>query len=178
MFIWFQGVNIPSRYFYFSQIAIYILKIHLSTWNFDYMIPKGISHTLVQNPTYEFQKRNISSFQENISSIQNYQGLSFLPVTFTGLADLFPQLESWHEQLCGDYLYLTLIVQWQNTCISCRGYWVQILGVNFTIFSWWHLWGPWFKSGFHNSFWDYLVPDRISWMTLEIYKWNWGTSFG
>jgi hypothetical protein len=56
------------------------------------MIPKGISLTSVQNPTYEFQKRNISSIQEIISSIQNYQGLSFLPVTFTGLADLFPQL--------------------------------------------------------------------------------------
>jgi hypothetical protein len=53
------------------------------------MIPKGISHTSVQNPTYEFQKRNISSIQEIISSIQNYQGLSFLPVTFPGLADLF-----------------------------------------------------------------------------------------
>jgi hypothetical protein len=58
------------------------------------MIPKGISHTLVQNPTYEFQKRNISSIQKNISSIKNYQGLSFLPVTFTDLADLFPQLGS------------------------------------------------------------------------------------
>jgi hypothetical protein len=65
------------------------------------MIPKGISHTLVQNPTYEFQKRNISSFQEIISFVQNYQGLSFLPVTFTGLADLFPQLGSLHGQLCG-----------------------------------------------------------------------------
>jgi hypothetical protein len=53
------------------------------------MIPKGISHTLVQNPTYEVQKRNISSIQEIIISIQNYQGLSFLPVTFTGLADRF-----------------------------------------------------------------------------------------
>jgi hypothetical protein len=65
------------------------------------MIPKEISHTSVQNPTNEFQKRNISSIQENISSIQenissiqNYQGLSFLPVTFSGLADLFPQLGS------------------------------------------------------------------------------------
>jgi hypothetical protein len=58
------------------------------------MIPKGISNTLVQNPTYEFQKRNISFIQEIISSIQNYQGLSFLPVTFTGLADWFPQLVS------------------------------------------------------------------------------------
>jgi hypothetical protein len=58
------------------------------------MIPKGISHTSVQNPTYKFKKRNINSIQENISSNQNYQGLSFLPVTLTGLADLFPQLES------------------------------------------------------------------------------------
>jgi hypothetical protein len=56
------------------------------------MIPKGISHTSVQMATNEFQKRNISSIQENISSIHNYEGLSFLPVTFTGLADLFPQL--------------------------------------------------------------------------------------
>jgi hypothetical protein len=59
------------------------------------MIPKGISHTSVQNPTYEFQKRNIKSIQDIVSSIQNYQGLSsFLPVTFIGLADLFPQLGS------------------------------------------------------------------------------------
>jgi hypothetical protein len=58
------------------------------------MIPKGISHTSVKNPTDEFQKRNIRSIQEIVSSIQNYQGLSFLPVTFTGLADLFLQLES------------------------------------------------------------------------------------
>jgi hypothetical protein len=56
------------------------------------MIPKGIGHTSAQNPTYEFKKRNISSIQENLSSNQNYQGLSFLPVTFPGLADLFPQL--------------------------------------------------------------------------------------
>jgi hypothetical protein len=58
------------------------------------MIPKGISQTSVQNPTYEFQKINISSIQENISSIRYYQGLSFLSVTFTGLADLFLQLGS------------------------------------------------------------------------------------
>jgi hypothetical protein len=69
------------------------------------MIPKGISHNSVQNPANEFQERNISSFQENISSIQNYQGLSFLPVTFTGLADLFPTLGSLHGQLCGYILY-------------------------------------------------------------------------
>ena len=70
------------------------------------MIPIGISHTSAQNPTYEFQKRNISSIQENLSSIQNYQGLSFLPVTFPGLADLFPKLGSFffflHGQVCGN----------------------------------------------------------------------------
>jgi hypothetical protein len=65
------------------------------------MIPKGISHTSVQNPTCKFQKRNISSFQENVSFIQNYQGLSFLPVTFPGLADLVTPLGSLHGQLCG-----------------------------------------------------------------------------
>jgi hypothetical protein len=54
------------------------------------MIPKGISYTSVQNLTYEFQKRNIISIQENISYIHSYKGLPFLPVTFTGLADLFP----------------------------------------------------------------------------------------
>jgi hypothetical protein len=132
------------------------------------MILKGINHTSVQNPTYEFQKRNISSIQENVSSIQNYQGMSFLPVTFTGFADLYPQLGSWHEQLCGNIVYQALMVQWQNTCSVCRWpefksrVWCFIL---FT-FSWWHPWEPMFKSGFHNSFWDYVVPDRISWMTF------------
>jgi hypothetical protein len=58
------------------------------------MIPKGISRTSVQNPTNEFQNRDISFIQENISSIQNYQRLSFLPVTFAGLEDLFPTLGS------------------------------------------------------------------------------------
>jgi hypothetical protein len=69
------------------------------------MIPKGFSHTSVQNPTYEFQNKNISSILEIISSLQNYQGLSFFPVTFTGLADLFPQLGSGNGQLCGVFLY-------------------------------------------------------------------------
>jgi hypothetical protein len=73
----------------------------MSTGNLDYMIPKGISHTSVEICTNEFQKRNISSIQENISyiqenisSIHNSQGLSFLPVTFTGLAELLPPLGS------------------------------------------------------------------------------------
>ncbi len=48
---------------------------------------------------------------------------SFLSVTFTGLADLFPQLESLHEQLCGSslHVYLALVVQCQNTFNCCRG---------------------------------------------------------
>ncbi len=71
-----------------------------------------------------------------------------------------------------------LMVQWQNTCMRCRGAWVQIQVVMFTTFSLWHPWEPRFKSGIHNSFWDYVVPDRIPWMTLELYEWNLGTSFG
>jgi hypothetical protein len=53
---------------------------------------------------------------------------------------------------------------------------VQIQGVKF--FSWWLPGEPRFKSGFHNSFWNLVVPDRISWMTLKICKWNLGRSFG
>jgi hypothetical protein len=75
------------------------------------MIPKGISHTSVQNPTYEFQKRNISSIQENLSSIQNYQGLSFLLVTFPGL---YSQLRSGHGQWSALWKHSAsaLMVQW------------------------------------------------------------------
>jgi hypothetical protein len=45
---------------------------------------------------------------------------SFLPVTFNDLGDLFPQLGSSHEQLCGDSWYLALVVQCQNTYKCCR----------------------------------------------------------
>ena len=62
--IWFLGVNISTKYFYFPQIAIYILKIHLSTWNLDYMIPKEISHTSVQNPTMNFKKEILVPFRK------------------------------------------------------------------------------------------------------------------
>jgi hypothetical protein len=66
------------------------------------MIPKGISHTSVQNPTYEFQKEILVPFRKLLVPFRKllvpfrttYQGLSFLPVTFTGLADLFPQMRS------------------------------------------------------------------------------------
>jgi hypothetical protein len=62
--------------------------------------------------------------------------------------------------------------------VLMQGTWVQLQSVKFNIFSWWHPWEPRFKSGSHNSFWDLVVPDRISWMMLEIYKLNLGTSFG
>jgi hypothetical protein len=45
---------------------------------------------------------------------------SFLPVTFIGLADLFPQLGSSHQQLCGNSLHLALVVHCQNTYNCCR----------------------------------------------------------
>jgi hypothetical protein len=92
-----------------KEISISFFRITISAsnpympmiWSYvfllDFLIPFLCGPDLqcsVQNPTYEFQKRNISSIQENISSIQNYQGLSFLPVSFIGLTDLFPQLGS------------------------------------------------------------------------------------
>ncbi len=39
----------------------------------------------------------------------------------SGLADLFPQLGSLHEQLCGNSVYLALMVQSQKTYYWCRG---------------------------------------------------------
>ncbi len=77
-----------------------------------------------------------------------------------------------------DHSASALLVQWQNTCMWCRGAWVKFQVVMFTTFSLWHPWEPRFKSGFHNSFWDYVVPDGIPWMTLELYEWHLGTSFG
>ena len=93
---------------------------------------------------------------------------SFLPVTFTGLADLFPQLGSSHGQLCGDAMYLALVVQCQNIYNWCRGRGVQILGEKFDIFSCWHPWETRFKSDFHSSFWDFIC---------EIWKWGMASSF-
>ena len=58
-----------------------------------------------------------------------------MPVTFTGLADLFPQLGSSHEQLCGDFMYLALKVQCQDTYVFLmQGSYVQIQGVKFNFF--------------------------------------------
>ncbi len=34
-----------------------------------------------------------------------------LPITFIGLADLFPKLGSWHVQICLSNMYLALMVQ-------------------------------------------------------------------
>jgi hypothetical protein len=47
-----------------------------------------------------------------------------------------------------------------------QGAWIQILGVRFKIFSWWHPWEPKFKSGFRNSFWDFIV-------LTEYHEWLW-----
>jgi hypothetical protein len=43
----------------------------------------------------------LETYKENISSIQNYQGL-------------FPELGSCQVQLCTEHNYLTLMVQWQS----------------------------------------------------------------
>ncbi len=92
---------------------------------------------------------------------------SFLPVTFTGLADLFPQLGSLHQQLCGKFVYLPLMVQCHNTYNYCRGPGFES-SVNFIIFSCWHPWETRFKSGFHSFFWDFICG---------IWKWGISSSF-
>jgi hypothetical protein len=89
---------------------------------------------------------------------------------FIGLADLFSQNWVLDTNSCDGPVTKNLLLM--------QGPWVQIQDLKFIIFSWWHPWEPRFKSGFHNSFWDVEVPDRISWMTLEIYNWNLGTGFG
>jgi hypothetical protein len=101
-----------------------------------------------------------------------------LPVTFPGFGTcvLLTEILTWTA--FWELSAWAVMVQWQNTCMWYRGAWVQIQVVMFTTFSLWHPWEPRFKSGFHNSFWDYVVPDRIPWMTLELYEWNLGTSFG
>ncbi len=50
---------------------------------------------------------------------------SFFPVTFTGLADLFPQLGSSHQELCGHAFYLAW---WSNVKLLTTVAWV--LGSN------------------------------------------------
>jgi hypothetical protein len=157
--MWFQGVNISTKYFCFSQIGIYILKIHLSTWNLDYMIPKGISHSSVQNPTHEFQKRKYlfhSELPRTVILAGHFYGFGrFVPSTgiLTWTA-LWGHYVSSFDNPVAKYL------------LPMQGSRVQIKGVKFIILSWWHPWGPRFKSGFHNSFWDYVF-------LTEYHEWIW-----
>ncbi len=165
MYLILRRIDFHKILLLFTDWKIF-LKIHLSTWNLDYMIPKRISHTSVQNPTYEIQKRNISSIQEIISSFQNYQGLSFLLVTLTDLADLFPQLESSHGQLCGYHVYQ---LWWSSGKIPAGG-----------------AMGPEFKSrvlclllfqdgilGSLGSNLVFIIPVGITLFLTEYHEWLW-----
>ena len=62
--IWLKEVNVFTKDFYYSQLGIYILKMDLSNWDLDYMIPKGTSHTSAPDSTYEVQKIEIKSYKE------------------------------------------------------------------------------------------------------------------
>ena len=108
--------------------------------------------------------------------IWHHQDCSIPTAGWFGTCVLSTEILTWTALLW--FSASALMVQWQNTCMWCMGVRVQILVVMFTAFSLWHPWEPRFKSGFHNSFWDYVVPDRIPWMTLELYRWNLGTCFG
>jgi hypothetical protein len=67
-----------------------------------------------------------------------------------------------------------LMVQWQNSCNWWRGPEFRSRGWSLFFFMMTPL-EPRFKSGFHNPFRDLVVHGKISWMPLEIYKWNLGT---
>jgi hypothetical protein len=111
-------------------------------------------------------------------------------IPFRKILVLFRTTQDWHScrslllvwQICSLNWDLDMDSFVWTLCISFDGpvakYLLVMQGMIFITFSWWHPWEPRFKSGFYNSFWDYLVPDRISWMTVEICKWNLGTSFG
>ncbi len=84
-----------------------------------------------------------------------------LPITFIGLADLFPKLGSWHVQLCLNNMYLALMVQRQITYFWRR--WPEISNpwVKFDIIILrWQSWEPRFKSGFHSFFGGIIFVQR------------------
>ena len=65
-----------------------------------------------------------------------------------------------------------------NCLLQMQGAWVQIQ----SIYSWGHPWKPRFKSGFHNSFWDYVVrlTEYLEWLwnyINEIWEWVLANSF-
>ena len=149
-----------NKYFYFSQIGIYILILHLSAWNLDYMIPKGISHTSVQNPTYEFQKRYISSIQELLVPFRTTKDChscrSLLLVWQICSLNWDLDMDSFVGTLCtsfdGPVAKYLLVMQ---------GAWVQIQIVMFITFSWWH---PWSLGS--NLVFIFLLGLRSFWQTI------------
>jgi hypothetical protein len=89
--------------------------------------------------TLDHQSKILKVSTINISSIENYQGLSFLPVTLLvwRICSLNWDLGiySFVETL---YKYLVLVVQCQNTVLTVvllQGSWVRLLGVTFNVFS-------------------------------------------
>jgi hypothetical protein len=87
----------------------------------NYMIPKRTSNTSAPDSTYEVQKIKIYSYKENISSIQNYQGL-------------FLYLVTCQVQLSANYYCLTLMVSMAKSSTLTRVARVQIHFVKFIIF--------------------------------------------
>jgi hypothetical protein len=97
-------------------------------------------------------------------------------VPFRKILVPFRNTKDCHWQICSlnltwtvlwEYNVLTLMVLWQITCLVCKWAWVQIQGVVCLLLFHDDILGSWeprFKSGFHNSFWDYVVPDRIPWL--------------
>ncbi len=126
------------------------------------MIPKGISHTSVQNPTYKFQKRNISSFRKMLVPFRTTKDChscrSLLLVWQICFLKWDLDMDSFMETLfisIGSPVAKYLLVMHGGlssnpVCYIYHFFMLPSLGAYR------------FKSGFHNSFWDYVAPDRIS----------------
>ncbi len=148
------------RLIYIFWKYIFILEIRI-TW-----FQKELATPRFKIPHMNFKKEILVPFRKILVPIQNYQGLSFLPVTFTGLADWFPQLGSWHGQLCGSIMHK---LWWSSDKILT-----------------WDVMGPEFKSSvlclllFHDDILGslgsnlvFIIPFGIMLFLTEYHEWLW-----
>ncbi len=174
---WFQKeLAIP-------QFQIPRMKSQKELWKPDlYLVSQGCQHEKMINFPSRIQTRDpcISYKYFDIGPSMLYMWRSQLREQISQTS------KSVRQELQSLVLNGTNIDLWKSL-VSCfddpvtkhlllmQGSWVRIQGVKINSFSWWHPWEPRLgsKPFFHNSFWDLVVPDRISWMTLEICEWIW-----
>jgi hypothetical protein len=127
----------------------------LDPWIWSKYFITGPSKQIAKVPTYQYKFH--SEIQRTLSCGHFYWFGRFVPST-----GIFTWTALWGFYVSGFggpmAKYLQLL----------QGSWVQILGVNFNMFSCWHPWETRFKSGFHSSFWDFICG---------IWKWGMASSF-